>query len=52
MDIVVPGRSAAEIGALLRDGLNLKEKNLLRNNDMANYAEALNILQNEYGNRN
>ena len=49
MDIVVPGRSDAEIGALLREGLNTKEKNLLRNNDMANYKEALDILQNEYG---
>ena len=49
MDIVVPGRSDAEIGALLREGLNVKEKNLLRNNDMANYKEALDILQNEYG---
>ena len=49
MDVVVPGRSAAEIGALLREGLNLKEKNLLRNNDMSNYVEALDILQNEYG---
>ena len=49
LDIVVPGRSAAEIGALLREGLNVKEKNLLRNNDMCNYTEALDILQAEYG---
>ena len=49
LDIVVPGRSAAEIGALLREGLNTKEKNLLRNNEMADYTEALEILQNEYG---
>ena len=48
-DVIVPGRSDAEIGALLREGLNTKEKNLLRNNDMADYREALDILQNEYG---
>ena len=29
--------------------LNTKEKNLLRNNEMADYMEALDILQNEYG---
>ena len=49
MDVIVPGRSNPEIGALLREGLNTKEKNLLRNNDMAEYMEALDILQNEYG---
>ena len=49
MDVIVPGRSEPEIGALLREGLNTREKNLLRNNDMANYMEALDILQNEYG---
>ena len=49
MDVIVPGRSDPEIGALLREGLNTKEKNLLRNNDMADYREALDILQNEYG---
>ena len=49
MDVIVPGRSDPEIGALLRDGLNTKEKNLLRNNEMADYMEALDILQNEYG---
>ena len=49
MDVIVPSRSEPEIGALLREGLNTKEKNLLRNNDMANYMEALDILQNEYG---
>ena len=49
MDVIVPGRSDPEIGALLREGLNTKEKNLLRNNDMADYGEALDILQNEYG---
>ena len=37
MDVIVPGRSDPEIGALLREGLNTKEKNLLRNNEMANY---------------
>ena len=49
MDVIVPGRSGPEIGALLRDGLNTKEKNLLRNNEMADYSEALDILQDEYG---
>ena len=49
MDVIVPGRSNPEIGALLREGLNTKEKNLLRNNEMADYMEALDILQNEYG---
>jgi hypothetical protein len=49
MDVIVPGRSDPEIGALLRDGLNTKEKNLLRNNEMADYMGALDILQNEYG---
>ena len=49
MDVIVPGRSDPEIGALLREGLNTKEKDLLRNNDLANYMGALDILQNEYG---
>ena len=49
MDVIVPGRSDPEIGALLREGLNTKEKNLLRNNEMADYMGALDILQNEYG---
>ena len=49
LDVIVPGRSDPEIGALLREGLNIKEKNLLRNNDMADYKGALDILQNEYG---
>ena len=39
MDVIVPGRSNPEIGALLREGLNTKEKNLLRNNEMAIYVE-------------
>ena len=43
MDVIVPG-SDPEIGALLREGLNTKEKNLLQNNDMVDYIEALNIL--------
>ena len=37
MDVIVPGRSNPEIGALLREGLNTKEQNLLRNNKMADY---------------
>ena len=45
----MPGRSNPEIGVLLREGLNTKEKNLLRNNEMSDYMEALDILQNEYG---
>ena len=49
MDVIIPGRSAPEIGALLREGLNIKEKDLLRNNDLANYMEGMDILQNEYG---
>ena len=49
LDVIVPGRSDPEIGALLREGLDTKEKNLLRNNDMADYREALDILQNDYG---
>ena len=49
MDVIIPGRSAPEIGALLREGLNTKEKDLLRNNNLADYTEAMDILQNEYG---
>ena len=49
MDVIIPGRSDPEIGALLREGLNTKEKDLLRNNDLADYNDALDILQNEYG---
>jgi hypothetical protein len=49
MDLIVPGRSDPEIGALLREGLNTKQKNLLRNNEVADFMEALDILQNEYG---
>ena len=49
MDVIVPGRSDPEIGALLREGLNTKEKNLLRNNEMADYMGAMDISQNEYG---
>lgn len=47
--MIISGCSDPEIGALLREGLNTKEKDLLRNNDLANYSEALNILQNKYG---
>ena len=49
MDVKVPCRSDPEIGALLREGLSTREKDLLRNNDLANYMEAMDILQNEYG---
>ena len=45
MDVIVPGRSDPEIGALLRDGLNTREMVLLRNNDLANYMEGMDILQ-------
>ena len=45
-EFIVPGRSDPEIGTLLREGLNTNEKNLLRNNEM---AEALDIFQNKYG---
>ena len=45
----IPGRSDPEIGALLREGLNTREKDLLRNNDLADHSEAMDILQNEYG---
>ena len=30
MDVIVPGRSDPEIGALLREGLNTRERELLR----------------------
>ena len=49
MEVIVPGRSDPEIGALLKEGLNTEEKNLLRNNKLANYMEALYILPNKYG---
>ena len=45
LDVVVPGRSDLEIGALLRDCLNTREMDLLRNNDLANYMEGMDILQ-------
>jgi hypothetical protein len=49
VDVTVPGRSDPEIGALLIDGLDIKKKNLLRNNELADYMGALDILQTEYG---
>ena len=45
MDVIVLGHSDPEIGALLRDGMNTKEHNLLKNNEMEDYMEALDIIR-------
>ena len=48
-EIVIPGRLDTEIGALLRDAVPEKHKHLLRNLDLNNHAEAMDILQQEFG---
>ena len=48
-EFIVPGRSDPEIVTHLREGLNTNKKNLLRNNEMADFMEALDIFQNKYG---
>ena len=48
-EIVVPGRPASEVGALLRDAIPEKHKHLVRNLDLSNHAGAMNILQEEFG---
>ena len=47
MDVQVPGCSNSEIRGLLRERLNNREKDLLRNNYSANYMEAMDIFFNE-----
>ena len=48
-EIVVPGRLDAEIGAFLRDAIPEKHRHLLRNLDLNNHAEAMEILHEEFG---
>ena len=48
-DYIIPGRTDTEIGILLREGLAKKEEDLLRNNALSDYTQALEILQKNCG---